>query len=407
MLTDSAIKRLAPRATAYRVFDGGDVAGFGIQVTPGGAKSWFLRYPFGGKRRYLALGHYPHTGVAAARQRAREALAKLDAGIDPAAPEPADYGTLDALLVAWIGHQREAGRRRIDDTEKMIRANCGDLLARPANAIAAPDLRAALAAVHRRGARVLANRLRAHLHSMFRFGIQHDHDPRSLHQAMLFGLSSNPVAAIPRDPGAERAGERVLSWSEVREIWSTDRLTWQSRQACRLLLAFGCRANEICGARWDEFDLDGGLWALPGGRSKNKREHLLPIPPLALALLSELRELHHGDWLFPARNCNRSAAPWGISALSHATRIAGYDWMPRDLRRTVKTLMGECGIEKSVRDRIQNHALSDVSSRHYDRYAYIAEKRAALETWNRELAARVAGDNIIPMRGRGGGGGRG
>lgn len=43
--------------------------------------------------------------------------------------------------------------------------------------------------------------------------------------------------------------------------------------------------------------------------------------------------------------------------------------------------MGEAGISKDIRDRIQNHALNDVSSKHYDRYDYLTEKRRALDTW--------------------------
>ncbi|KTT43620.1 hypothetical protein SB11R_23005, partial [Pseudomonas oryzihabitans] len=53
----------------------------------------------------------------------------------------------------------------------------------------------------------------------------------------------------------------------------------------------------------------------------------------------------------------------------------------RDLRRTCKTLMASAGLSKELRDRIQGHAFNDVSSKHYDRYDYFAEKRAGLETW--------------------------
>lgn len=400
MLTDTAAKRLQPRATPYRVFDGGDVAGFGVQVTPAGVKSWFVRYLWRGKRRYLTLGHYPHTSTATARQKAREALAKLDQGIDPSASVAAAYGTLEALLGAWLAHRDDAGRKRSAAVERMIRANCSGLLAVSANAITASDVRAALSAVHRRGARVLANRLRAHLHAMFRYGLQHDHDPRTLHRAVLFGLSVNPVDAIPRDAGAERTGERVLAWAEIRAAWHSETLSWSARQAVRLLLSFGCRVNEICAAPWAEFDFDAGLWTLPAARSKNGREHILPIPLLAAGLLAELRNVLGGDWLFPGRNVASAQKPWGESALSHAVRGAGMDWIPRDLRRTWKTRTGEIGIEKGVRDRVQNHALRDVGSRHYDRYAYLPEKREAMERWCAELAARVAGDNVMPIAGR-------
>ncbi len=43
--------------------------------------------------------------------------------------------------------------------------------------------------------------------------------------------------------------------------------------------------------------------------------------------------------------------------------------------------MGEIGIDKTVRDRVQNHALTDVSAKHYDRWDYMPEKREALLKW--------------------------
>jgi integrase len=54
----------------------------------------------------------------------------------------------------------------------------------------------------------------------------------------------------------------------------------------------------------------------------------------------------------------------------------------RDLRRTWKTLAGQTGISKEIRDRIQNHTLQDVSSKSYDRWNYMPEKRAAMKRWD-------------------------
>ena len=54
----------------------------------------------------------------------------------------------------------------------------------------------------------------------------------------------------------------------------------------------------------------------------------------------------------------------------------------RDLRRTWKTLAGQAGLSKEIRDRLQNHTLQDVSSKSYDRWNYMPEKRAAMKKWN-------------------------
>ena len=46
----------------------------------------------------------------------------------------------------------------------------------------------------------------------------------------------------------------------------------------------GARLNEVCSATWREFDLDNGLWTLPGRRRKNVKpgrlmpDHVMPLP---------------------------------------------------------------------------------------------------------------------------------
>jgi len=62
----------------------------------------------------------------------------------------------------------------------------------------------------------------------------------------------------------------------------------------------------------------------------------------------------------------------------------------RDLRRTFKTLAGKAGLSKEIRDRLQNHALQDVSSKHYDRWQYMVEKRVGMAKWDRFVRAMLA-----------------
>lgn len=109
MLTDTALRRLKPRASPYRVFEQGEIPGFGVAVSPGGAKTFFLQHTRDGTRRFYSLGTYPAVGLALARERARETLATLARGEDPRSPKPATAGTVEQLLSAWIAHQRGAG----------------------------------------------------------------------------------------------------------------------------------------------------------------------------------------------------------------------------------------------------------------------------------------------------------
>jgi hypothetical protein len=62
----------------------------------------------------------------------------------------------------------------------------------------------------------------------------------------------------------------------------------------------------------------------------------------------------------------------------------------RDLRRTWKTLAGQAGLSKEIRDRLQNHTLQDVSSKSYDRWNYMPEKRAGMKTWDAWITRLLA-----------------
>ena len=59
----------------------------------------------------------------------------------------------------------------------------------------------------------------------------------------------------------------------------------------------------------------------------------------------------------------------------------------------METRLAALGTPKEVRDRVVNHAQTDVGSKHYNVYEYAAEKRAALMRFESALAAILAGES--------------
>jgi len=51
--TDKAVAALRPKVVRYEVWEGG---GFGIRVSPRGAKAWVWVYHFSGRPRRMTLG---------------------------------------------------------------------------------------------------------------------------------------------------------------------------------------------------------------------------------------------------------------------------------------------------------------------------------------------------------------
>lgn len=153
-------------------------------------------------------------------------------------------------------------------------------------------------------------------------------------------------------------------------------------RAVRLIMLTGQRVEEIARLHVDQWD--GKERIIDWSRTKNGKPHAIPVPALAAELIESIKPNGWG-WFFPSAK-DPSLPVTANTLYAFMWRQRQRDVVPlvtnRDLRRTWKTLAGKAGVPKEIRDRIQNHALQDVSSKSYDRWTYMPEKRAAMTQWN-------------------------
>jgi integrase len=96
-----------------------------------------------------------------------------------------------------------------------------------------------------------------------------------------------------------RPSDRALADDEVRALWQalarSDNLLMAGTLKLRLLT--GQRTREVARMRWE--DIRGALWQLPAELAKNGRAHNVPLSPMALAVLEELRPITGTErWAF-------------------------------------------------------------------------------------------------------------
>lgn len=211
------------------------------------------------------------------------------------------------------------------------------------------------------------------------------------------GCCFNPVAGIPKQKNGERIGEHYLSNEEVKQLlWDLkhEHFRFKMGYAVRHLLSLcfytgGQRPYELIASKLSSINWEHKTILITADISKSKRPHLVPLTDSAIEILKLQHDLAGGsEYIFPhrfdiTRHMRTDSLAQGIARYRDNSDIRSF--IPRDIRRTCKTLMGELGIDKHIRDRLQNHALQDVSSKHYDRYEYEAEKRAALVEWELKL----------------------
>src|SRR5262249_21367961 len=146
------------------------------------------------------------------------------------------------------------------------------LLDRPIASIKRADVAAQLQRIAKQRGPVAAQRARANLSSLFGWACRE-------------GLAESNVVIHTNDPGMGKSSrDRVLGPDEIKQIWHVCENCGSIGDIVRLLILTAQRRCEIADARWSEINFDKATLTIPAARVKNRREHIVPLAPLALGI---------------------------------------------------------------------------------------------------------------------------
>ena len=351
-----------------------------------------------GRQKRLTLGRYPAVKLVDAREVARETHRSVAKGGDPVVEKKVarEALTFGELAKTYIDDYAKPHKRSWGEDQRQINA---DLLpkwkSRPAADIKAEDLLAILNAKLRNGSPVAANRLRALVSRIFTFAAEQ----------RLVPPTANPVIGVKK-PTKEASRDRVLTHEEIRRIW--DACETQSAYVCawfRLRLVTEQRGGELLQMRWQDIDKRSHFWSIPGEFMKNAHGHRVYLSDLARKVLETVKRSDKSVWVFPKslmgdyKHVGRRLAQATRANIVTARKDDSHgrdkvDVRGHDLRRTAASLMASGGVPRFVISRILNHSEEKDITSVYDRYGYDAEKAAAMQFWNRQLASILRGKAI-------------
>jgi integrase len=211
-------------------------------------------------------------------------------------------------------------------------------------------------------------------------------------------IKTNPCASLVR-PDAPKARARVLASKEIVSFWrATDSERTPVGAALKILLLTGARLREVNEMRREELSDDCATWTIPGSRTKNGREHVVPLPPLARDVLASIPG--KGSYIFSANG--RQPVALGSAAKSNIDRAMGVsDWVFHDLRRTFVTGLAELGVRPDVIELAVNHVSGHRGgiAGVYNKSELLPERRAALERWSSHIEGLLSGKaaKVLPL----------
>ena len=407
-LTAATVDKMQPTDRRQEIPDS-LCTGLYLVVQPTGKKGWQVRYRHGGVHRRMTLASFPTMTLAAARARAREVMAAASEGRDPAeevkaakAPKPEDDRDTFASVVQLFLRRHASRNRRADDVAAFFRREVlpkwGE---RDIREITKRDVLDILDGMVDRGSPVSANRLRAHLNTLFNWAKGRDI------------VQANPLEGI-KPPAPETPRDRVLNDAELRLFWmACERLGQPFGPLFRLLLLTGQRRGEV--AEMTEREIAGDVWTIPAARSKNGFEHTVPLSASAAAILAGVERIEgKPGYIFTTngrspvsgftratKRLRETMAEIAAKERGEAAEIAPFTL--HDLRRSAATGMAGLGFPPHIVEAVLNHrsgtrrGVAGV----YNRHDYAAEKRQALEAWARFVLSLVEGRpaNVVTLGG--------
>jgi integrase len=386
----SITKRAVDALKLGQIIADDELPGFVVRRLPSGKLSYGYRYTTEGRRRWLAIGMGIPPDVARKAAVIHAGQVALDKNPvtkrEDRRRRALEARTINQVLDAFLkerveGRQLRSRSEMASLLERYVRPKLGDRLI---NEIKRSEVVAVLDDIADRPSsrsrdgksRRVADKVLGVLRSAFNWHATRDDEFRT---PIVQGMARTSLKELTRD--------RILSDDEIRVLWRAldDCQPAAYRRLVRVLLLSAARLNEMARLLHDE--IEGEEITVPASRCKTKVDHVLPITPTMAALIGEGGE-DAGDYVFSTDGgfspfSGFSKAKRRLDALINGQRKSDGlkplpGWRLHDLRRTARSLMSRAGVSTDIAERVLGHVMPGVRGV-YDRHAYLAEKRHALE----------------------------
>ena len=396
LLRDLQCRNVKPRASAYRLRDGG---GLFLQIKPNGLKYWQFRYMKpDGREGLIQIGPYPRVTLDAARTARNVHRAAVKGGDDPA-----------------VLRKQEKARRKIDAARSLTFKQC---------ATAYIDARSAEWA-NPKHTQQWTNTL-----TTYAFPFIGSLRPRDIDTDLIRRVLE-PIWLTKNETASRLRGrlENILDWAKVRGLregenparWNghLDQLlaapskvqkpshhaalpfaeigafvielrgmTGTAARALEFAILTGMRTGEVIGARPGEFNLPARLWTVPAERMKAKRPHRVPLSSDALALLRALPSLSTDGPIFEGRREGRPLS--NMAMLQLLERMGRGELTVHGFRSTFRDWAAECTpFPNEVVEMALAHAIRDKTESAYRRGDLLEKRRELMEAWAKHIRAEA------------------
>jgi len=393
-LSDTEIKNAKPKDKVYNLADG---KGLYLKIKPSGYKVWIFNYqkPFTKKRVADTLGEYPALTLAKARSKRNDYLTLLADSIDPIEYKleqsrlnvEKNGHTLSVVARKWIKIKKsQVSNNHAGDILRSLDLHIFPKLGRlPIDKIRARNVIEVLEPIAAKGSLETVKRLTQRLNEIMVYAVNTDL------------ISANPLSGVSKAFTAPKKNHMpTLKPDQLPELINSI-ANASIKRTTRCLIEWQLqtmtRPGEAAGTRWEEIDLEKGLWSIPAQRMKKRRPHTIPLTPQTLALLEIMKPISaHREHVFPADRNPRSHI--SEQTANMALRRMGYggQLVAHGLRSLASTILNEHGFDPDVIEAALAHTDKNDVRAAYNRAEYLERRQTMMHWWSEHIDAAATGN---------------
>lgn len=391
-LAATTVRNTKPSEKKVSLSDG---FGLSLEIHPNGAKYWRYNYRFAGKQKTLALGVYPGISLSDARKAHRDAYNMLAEGKDPSTERINEKleQKRDAANTFAIVSNEWLTAKIINKKSESHEKRCIGLLTnhinplignRPIVQLQKIEIVEPLKRMQAAGNTVSAHKARQVIAQVFNYASACGYINNLQKLDLLDGISGVLDAIDKNKNFAAITSPDALA--EVLRLIDGSHATIVTKTALQLTPMLFQRPAELAGMKWEELNLDEGVWEIPAERMKLKRPHIVPLPRQAITLLEALYPVtNRSQFVFPnARSGKRHMTP---EAILNAIRALGIDketTTTHGFRATARTLLAEVkelGFPADIIEHQLAHEVKDPLGRAYNRTQFLEQRAEMMQAW--------------------------
>ena len=351
-------KAIKDGQSAQKKYYDDNLKGFGVRVTSGGTKAFFVEKLINKKLNRLTIGRYPEISPDLARKKATELLGQIAMGKDPVAEKRAESMraiTLNDVFQEYLKIRKTLKPKTIGNYTQIINKAFPNWKSKPILSITKDQITKQHEKLGKEHGEAYANLAMRILRALFNFasGQYEDAQGKSL-------VAENPVKRLSQTRAWYRV-ERRQTYIKPHELggWYSALENIENktlRDYLLLVLLTGLRREEAATLKWEHVDLAAKTFTVV--KTKNNEPHTLPLSDFLYNLLSTRYEKKINAYVFPGTG----AAGHIIEPrkqMAHVTKASGVHFTVHDLRRTFITIAESLDISSYSLKRLMNHKMSN------------------------------------------------